>query len=182
MPADVRCADCGLLGLRSVRTREIVEAEESVREGGGMPSNNSGWFYDEMPICLKRVLNFSKVVGRGGDFHGRRATVLTERRECAEFTDWQQGFTPKEHAEMLQEKVRLEWQKQREEADRAWRETQAQQAREWRKEDEAQEREDRNNERTWKLMELAVMGGIVTVVSAVVQIIAAYISRGPSAN
>jgi len=53
MPENVKCADCGFLGLRSARTRDIVEAEESIRQGSGMPSDNNGWFYDDKPLCLR---------------------------------------------------------------------------------------------------------------------------------
>ena len=39
--------------------------------------------------------------------------VIQQDRTCDQFTPWKQGFTPKEHAEMLQESDRLKWQAER---------------------------------------------------------------------
>jgi hypothetical protein len=50
--------------------------------------------------------------------------IITRDRNCdkaGKFTNYQQGFTPKEHKEMMDRKEMLEWQAKREEADREWR-------------------------------------------------------------
>lgn len=48
-------------------------------------------------------------------------SVIQNDRTCALFTEWHQGFTPKEHQEMMDRKAMLEWQTKREDADKKWR-------------------------------------------------------------
>jgi hypothetical protein len=42
-------------------------------------------------------------------------------RDCKEWAEWHQGFTPKEHKEMIDRKEMLAWQAKRENADKDWR-------------------------------------------------------------
>jgi hypothetical protein len=91
--------------------------------------------------------------------------VIRHERECKKFTPWQQGFSPKEHAEMLHEQQMRQWQESREDKDREWqaeqagldhewRVEQAKQRREWEHQQEANRirREDKQEElrRTWE--------------------------------
>lgn len=186
------CAKCGYLSLRDVSNRELVEAERDYREKLQLPPLGPGKGREDVPLCFLAAFDFRAAI-KDLETREREATlrvaVLSEHREpCQSFFPWRQGFTPKEHAEMnLLERQRAaeqsrreqehQWQQERDRADRTWREAQAQQARDWRAEDEAQEREDRKHERRWKWIELIVMGGIVTLVSVVAQIVTALISR-----
>ena len=65
-----------------------------------------------------------KQVGRGGDYgeEDKRKvhSEIQKERSCEYFTPWQQGFTPKEHREMLNRDWMLNYQKEREESDRKW--------------------------------------------------------------
>ena len=45
---------------------------------------------------------------------------MNQERECTFFTKWQQGFTPKEHREMIDRQAMLKWQTEREDIDKKW--------------------------------------------------------------
>jgi hypothetical protein len=79
-----------------------------------------------------------------------------------------------------EERIRA-WQAEREDADHKWRNEQADVERKWR-ENQAQVEADRYaqeraDEHRRHRMDLLVMGGIVTAISAIVQIIAALIAK-----
>jgi hypothetical protein len=61
--------------------------------------------YLEVPLCFQRAINFRDKLG-GNSGAERRLAVLDEERKCGSFTPWQQGFTPKEHREMLDREQR----------------------------------------------------------------------------
>ena len=93
--------------------------------------------------------------------------VINEDRECDCFTEWQQGYSPREHAEMMMNEATLKIQRDESEADRNWRERQARRDHQWRR-----------SEAKWRQRELLVMGVIVTLVSVAAQIVSAFIERG----
>ena len=178
VPEKVSCQNCGFLGFRHIKTREIVEAEEGVRQGGNwMPVEGNKFLYEEHPICFARAVDFFTVMGSGGLPEKRRKELLS-LRDCDKFTPWVQGFTPKKHLEMnllQQQQERLdrreredrEWRRKHDEDERIARDNQAKLERQWRKEDTR-----------FRLTELLVMGGLVTLILVIVQIVAAYIQRG----
>jgi hypothetical protein len=76
-------------------------------------------------------------------------SAICEERSCEGFTNWQQGFTPKEHREML-DRLRLqEWQ-------------------------DKQRREDKR----WRIIELVILGVMTTVVAGGFTVLGAMIERG----
>ena len=76
--------------------------------------------------------------------------VIHEERECGEsFTEWQLGFTPKEHREMLDRKEWRDWQ-------------------------ERQRKEDKH----WRVIELIVLGIIAVLVAGGFTVLGAFIERG----
>lgn len=171
MPDNVKCAECGYLAVRHVETRQLLDAEIAFREQGSLPSRRSpDWIgipiYDELPVCFARAVSFRQEIKTPASDE-RRLDCVQKQRNCDKITDWHQGFTPKEHREMLLSKEALEIQREEQANDRIWRDTQATKDHEWRKEEAA-----------WRRKELWVMGGIVTFVSVVAQIISAFIERG----
>jgi hypothetical protein len=97
--------------------------------------------------------------------------LFDRERKCGEFADWQQGFTPKEHRELIDRQKLLErednWQKfqaQMAEDDRKWREEQEIKAEERHKR-ELQTIRDINKTQMW------VMGGLVTLIIVLVTVI-----------
>jgi hypothetical protein len=144
----VKCAECGFLAIRNLETRELVEVEADFRKFGhpigvmrAYPATQIdgtsfyeqdkyfSYIHDEIPICFKRIYDFMFWVAKYKD-EKKIATdqgvcaILDEERVCSEFTQWKQGFTPKEHQEMIDRQERLKWQAEREDADRKWRESQ----------------------------------------------------------
>lgn len=154
--------------MRNANTRLLVEAETMYRETLVIPTPPGGIRFDAVPICYCQVLDFKKKTG--GTLAQPILAELAQPRECDSYTPWIQGFDPKEHRELLDRKFERQWQEQRIEQDLVWREQQAREDKEWR---EAQEQLSAKRHR-W---ELIIMGGVVTLVSAFVQIIAAYISK-----
>lgn len=76
--------------------------------------------------------------------------VIQKERECGEsFTEWQLGFTPKEHREMLDRQEFLKWQARQ-----------------------------RNEDKRWRVIELIVIGVITVVIAGGFTIFGAFIERG----
>lgn len=124
MPAEVRCADCGFLSWIQPETRELVGCDQYFRNTGGMANTVVARSYDSGPICFARAVNLKEeadrveVPDRDGPGTSRvvNLAVLNLRRNCPKFVVWHQGFTPKEHAEMVREEEQSrrdhEWRKE----------------------------------------------------------------------
>lgn len=101
------------------------------------------------PIAVTAYYNFCWQTRKPGKAGSKRPTAAMMAKLCSAFTTWRQGYTPKEHVEMSLVEEQREWQRNRDRDDRRWR-----------------------------IIELAIMGIIVTLVSVAAQIIAAFIERG----
>src|SRR5947209_1382096 len=99
----VRCADCGFLAVRNWQTRALAETESLMRHEGEAPPifNTPGSaFYERTPICFVRAWDLPEEAG-ALDNKAAFLRVVQHERVCAAYTPWQQGFTPREHREML---------------------------------------------------------------------------------
>jgi hypothetical protein len=133
----VKCADCGFLAARNRQDRQLEEAESIMREKG-IPavtfSSNAvmgiGTKHEGEPLCFVQANDLRKEFWE--TTHREHPTyqivdsdsiveVLLRDRECKDFVKWQQGFTPKEHREMLDRLEQRRWQEGREDTDRKWR-------------------------------------------------------------
>jgi hypothetical protein len=128
-----KCADCGFLAVRNIYSRGLEEAEKTFRDTGAQPTtvthNTDGTLiiigsYEDEPLCFMQACNLKKEFYK--PLNSSVPIVLHEDRECDEFTEWQQGSSPKEHREMMDRKEMLKWQADREDADKKWREQQEQ--------------------------------------------------------
>lgn len=176
MPDKVMCADCGFLALRDLDTRELVEAEKKTRKTGdrGAPFDVSNYLhgtspsreterrFEFEPICFAAAYDLE------GEFncaaHGDSSMidafqkVIIDSRQCESFVKWQQGYSPKEHREMVLERERLEWQARQESE---MREFQAKQA----------ELNRTYNDRNIKLlMWMVVVTLLAPIISAVISV------------
>ena len=125
----VKCADCGFLAVRNRYDFHLDEAGRGYRETGqaalGRVNEMAHYeLHDQQPICFALANDLK--VEFDNETKERNSTVsafnvLAKGRDCNSFTKWQQGFTPKEHREMLDREEMLEWQAAREDADRKWR-------------------------------------------------------------
>jgi len=90
-----------------------------------------------------------------------RWKVMHRERVCSAFAPWQQGFTPKEHREMVDRLKLQEWQERQQQVERDWQSDR-------RRKDEAW----RSGERKWRWVELVILivgAGLFTLLGAYIQ-------------
>lgn len=125
----VKCAECGFLAARNITTRELEEAEETFREKGitpliGQLQGRPMARHESLPLCFARAYNlldeFKEFAGKDNPDYTSVHFVIYEERECEAFTEWQQGFTPREHKDMLDQQKWRAWQEERRRNDRKW--------------------------------------------------------------
>lgn len=131
----VKCSECGFLAVRNTKTRTLVEAEFDYRQTGEQPKAPleyvSRKFYSDYPSCFVLAVQLKCEIGES--CHSSKiCQAIKLDRDCEKFTPWLQGFSPKEHKEMLHEKQLLEWKANREDADRVWQEKQTKKDQTWR--------------------------------------------------
>jgi hypothetical protein len=153
----VRCADCGFLACRDVHTRQLEETEQEIRdEGGSVIAWNTGKTVAkfEPPICFMRSTDYKVIPFQLHVDNNVVKAEIQRERSCEHFTPWIQGFTPKEHREMIDREAWRTWREDREEADRVWQ----------------QKRDERDWK--WRIFELVVLvlsAGLFTLLGAWIQ-------------
>lgn len=168
----VKCSECGFLALRDKTTGLLVEANDDYRASGRVPEYIAAYKeYHNYPICFAMAYDLMPEVEQaaqqqfinGSDDWGKYTLgVINKERVCPPhgksygFTTWQQGFTPKEHREMLER----QWMRQREDKRDA-------DIREW------QERQ-RKSDRRWRIIE----GIVFVLLAGGFTVLGALISRG----
>ena len=141
----VKCADCGFLALYNRFTGALDEAPlEDYRSDGHPPvladaalaSEPYAYLpvqpYKGAPTCfVQRHPLINEVRYTEGAITPEAVKAVIDReRDCSPtdhspgFTTWVQGFTPKEHREMLDRKWMLELEDRRDQEQRAWQEKQ----------------------------------------------------------
>ena len=125
-----KCADCGYLSVRNKDDYSLGEPSINFREKGQVATTwddkgrNPHSLHEPIPLCFARQPYLAsateKIKDKKNPFKEVR-DVIQENNDCKEFTHWQQGFTPKEHREMIDRERMTKWQTEREEADRKWR-------------------------------------------------------------
>jgi hypothetical protein len=66
--------------------------------------------YSVKPICFERAFPISSNWNDTDGDQENIKRIVDEQRQCPSFRKWQQGFSPKEHAEMMQQEALLAWQ------------------------------------------------------------------------
>jgi hypothetical protein len=78
----------------------------------------------DIPLCFVQSYDLCDEVKAAGGKSELDAvivkSIIDQDRQCNSFIKWQQGFTPKEHREMIDREAMRKWQAEREEADRKW--------------------------------------------------------------
>ncbi len=159
----VRCFDCGLLTyLNEEGFHELYLGDRYL-----------GIAF--IPKCFAHVVNFDeeyRLSTKSNDL-AKFSEAINKERPCAisdtkyGFTPHYQGFSPKEHLEMIDR----ERQFRMEQEQREWIAEQRRLDIEWR---ERQERINKNNHR-WDLI---ILGIVATLIVSAATIITAFISRG----
>jgi len=178
-----KCADCGYLTVRIKSSYSFGEAPSDFRERGVVPviydeqGRNQHPFHEQEPICfiLKKDLKKEfKTETTKGNNTVSAFNVLHKYRDCDTtdttlgFTEYRQGFTPKEHREMLDRQWMLDFKEKREQEDREWRSKEEKERREW------QQKQSAKRFR-WEVL---VVGGVIASLFVISQILAAFIERG----
>ncbi len=123
----VKCADCGYLAVRSKVDYSLGEAAIDFRDKGAVAIGyddkgmNQHTLHELMPLCFARqpyLRNAIKKIDEQKNRNDEVRRIINQEIDCKGFTDWQQGFTPKEHREMLDRERLLQWQSEREKDDR----------------------------------------------------------------
>lgn len=123
----VKCADCGFLSTWDTVDQEHRESTATYRKTGLRDDRDEGNAERWEGRCLVRFWDLPKLVadertrlGDGGLTSTARRTTFHEERDCPKFTPWSQGFSPKEHQQMLNNQLLLEWQEKRRRSDLLW--------------------------------------------------------------
>jgi hypothetical protein len=105
-----------------------LDADEFFRANGRLEMVGTGFRADYPPKCFVNATDFEyECLERTTGENTPEQTllmVIKRDRECSQYRDWVQGFTPKEHREMIDAERLRQWQAKREDADREWRERQ----------------------------------------------------------
>ena len=110
---EVKCKDCGFMALRGWADRQLKEAGLHFRESGEEERVEGEPLYDGLPVCFAQKARLDKeILGLGGGnfYIHHLMRVIGRHRICDGFTEWLQGFTPKEHMELLDRKQWRLWQ------------------------------------------------------------------------
>ena len=188
----VKCENCGFLALRNGITGLLDEAPQEYRwrteipklrnpNVTGVQTDLGNFFtypYSGVPICLVRSYPLhNEFASQDQATHKEIFALLQKERNCTErdlFTPWQQGFSPREHREMLDNQRLLEFQTKREDNWQQFQTRLAEDNRKWREEQEAQAEVRHLREietlRGIHKGQMWVMGGVVTLVIVLVQV------------
>lgn len=83
------------------------------------------YVHENLPMCFTRSCNllgsFRELISKNYDADKVVLMVINAEKQCDDFTEWQQGFTPKEHREMIDRKKMIQWQAEQKKQDRKWR-------------------------------------------------------------
>ncbi len=160
----VKCADCGFLTLRDNTTGLLVEVEDDYRVSGRVPPIDAYRSYHNYPICFAMACDLlpeveqaaqKQFVEDGNDWGEYVLEVITKERDCPtadkaiRYTKYQQGFTPKEHREMI----------------------------DWERMSKLEEKR-RKEDKRFRIIELIVLGVIAVIVAGGFTVLGAYIERG----
>ena len=105
----VKCADCGFLAVRtSPNVSEVPYLAEML--ASHRSEARIAWpslTYSPRPLCFMRVPWFHEQMEEvPNDPYPDLSPVIHVEQSCREFTEWLQGFTPKEHQESLDQDER----------------------------------------------------------------------------
>lgn len=124
-----KCADCGYLAVRNRHDYSLNEADPDFREKGIAATvytedgRNPHRLHRDIPLCFAMCQYLGdafKSLNDPSNPSKQVTSVIQTDNDCKEFIKWRQGFTPKEHREMMDRKTMLEMGEKRKQNDRKW--------------------------------------------------------------
>ena len=105
----VRCVECGFLAVRHQYTRGLDEVDADARKTWTWASTiyegyKGARIYGGLPICFRMAHPLGEEANSRGGQPDVCVKTIEAPRECEDFDEWQQGFTPKEHQEVINAK------------------------------------------------------------------------------
>jgi hypothetical protein len=173
----VKCADCGLLALRSLDTFGLRETSLEYRRGLSHPIAEPHSRF--VPLCT--ALQWESP-SPDGDYQAAHE-LLDEERRCDDFfIEWVPGFAPKEHREMLDRQWMLARDDRLTEETRKREDARDAAQRQWQKEQEAaadrRHDEQESGEQGRHRQELLVFGGVIAIATIVAALIEVFFGGG----
>ena len=112
----VKCEDCGFLAVRSKKDFKLDEASSEYRKSGVIAigydeqGRNQHELHFQEPLCFAGAYDLKNEFAEEQMGTVTRAwSVISRERDCQQHTEWIQGFTPKEHREMLDRRWERKW-------------------------------------------------------------------------
>jgi hypothetical protein len=125
MPDKVTCDGCGFLAVRHYSERHLSETEGDIRKYGKFPGDpkNPDAVYIPMALCFVLAYDLpEEIVPTEESDQIAFLRIIRKQRTCGEFTKWRQGFSPKEHREMIDRQWEQERQERRDESTKKFQE------------------------------------------------------------
>ena len=175
MPENVRCIDCGFLSFyEQFESNNLVPVTRKYRTSGESPpsrfiaAKGERNPYDNCPVCFVNACDLTEQ--KKSDSWRDGYEVAVRPRSCDDFEQFIPGLEPREHIEVIKERLTQAMQAGREQADREWREKQENIAREWRTEDLSRQHTWRQEDRSLAMSNLLVACavGIMSVVGTLI--------------
>ncbi len=126
----IKCACCGFLSIRNLSAKTLEEVDLDKRQTGNFPGRAGTPFgqgvltYDLTPTCFVLAFNLKQECREGMPEEGmipgegKILQVIHKERVCPGFTPWEQGYSPKEHKDKLDENQRQKKEEEQRKADR----------------------------------------------------------------
>lgn len=184
-----KCIMCGFLSLRNAQTDRLEEIPGNRRSAGSFALATYGGIHcSEKVFCLELEMRQA-----GGTGREQYQEIVNKERDCPRFTEWIEGYSPRDHRDMYNEKMLLEIQETQREKERVWQDEQKRKEREYheeqrhrdrewqeeqRRQDQERQRQQREDDRAWQLNQkmsdrrwqfgFLFAGAVLTAIGAVV--------------
>lgn len=112
----VRCAECGYLAIRDIRTWRLVEAEQQMRQVWSLPIDpvTGKNIFADLPVCFVGAAQLDDEIGEYREYEPPKVlAVINANRKCEAATPWKHGLTPAEHMALIKEETKRK-------SDRKW--------------------------------------------------------------
>jgi hypothetical protein len=172
-----RCRDCGYLAARQNSAAPVlVEVGFADRENWsrgfvviapGPPIRDT---FAAAPVCFVMARKFEEEL-KGEQSRSNVNELLKEEWNCPSFTPWNQGFSPKEHKEMMMTEQIQRLQNEQRESDRRWQQEQKARELAWQEEQREKDRrwqEEQNRKGAHRQFWNVIIGGAIAFLGGIV--------------